>query len=34
VLTTLWLGLGPQTVLNLSAPACKQIMQDFVATEH
>jgi NADH-quinone oxidoreductase subunit M len=34
VLSTLWLGLCPQTVLNLSAPACKQIMQDFVATEH
>ena len=34
VLATLWLGLGPQAVLNLSAPACKQITQDFIAMEH
>ncbi|WP_411726603.1 NADH-quinone oxidoreductase subunit M [Methyloglobulus sp.] len=32
-LATVWLGLGPQTALNVSAPALKQIMQDKVAME-
>jgi NADH-quinone oxidoreductase subunit M len=34
VLATVWLGLCPQTVLDVSAPACKQIMHDFVAVKH
>jgi NADH-quinone oxidoreductase subunit M len=34
VLITAWLGLSPQTVLNVSAPALKQEMQDAVAMEH
>jgi len=34
VLATVWLGLCPQTVLDVSAPACKQIMQYKVAMEH
>jgi NADH-quinone oxidoreductase subunit M len=34
VLITLWLGLFPQVVLNASAPALKQLIQDFVALEH
>jgi NADH-quinone oxidoreductase subunit M len=34
VLATVWLGLGPNTVLDVSAPALKQITQDFVAMEH
>jgi NADH-quinone oxidoreductase subunit M len=34
VLATLWLGLCPQTILDISAPAPEQIMQDFVAMEH
>jgi len=29
VLATVWLGLGPNTVLDVSAPALKQIMQRF-----
>ncbi|MDD5266130.1 MAG: NADH-quinone oxidoreductase subunit M [Methylococcales bacterium] len=33
VLATAWLGLGPQTALNVSAPALKQLMQDNVAME-
>ncbi len=34
VLATAWLGLSPQTVLNVSAPALKQEMQNPVALEH
>jgi NADH-quinone oxidoreductase subunit M len=34
VLATVWLGLCPQAVLNVSAPALKQIMQDKVTMEH
>jgi NADH-quinone oxidoreductase subunit M len=34
VLATVWIGLCPQTVLDVSAPACKQIMQYKVAMEH
>lgn len=34
VLATVWLGLSPQTVLNVSAPALKQEMQNSVAMEH
>lgn len=34
VLTTLWLGLFPQAVLNVSAPALKLLIQDKVAMEH
>jgi NADH-quinone oxidoreductase subunit M len=34
VLTTLWLGLFPQAVLNVSEPALKQLMQDFDMTGH
>ena len=34
VLATVWLGLCPQTVLDVSAPVCKQIMQYKVAMEH
>jgi NADH-quinone oxidoreductase subunit M len=33
-LATVWLGLSPQTVLDVSAPALKQVMQDKVAMEH
>jgi NADH-quinone oxidoreductase subunit M len=33
VLATAWLGLEPQTALNVSAPALKQLMQDNVAME-
>ncbi|WP_363331518.1 NADH-quinone oxidoreductase subunit M [Methylobacter sp.] len=32
-LTTVWLGLSPQTVLNVSAPALKQEMQSSVVKE-
>ena len=34
VLSTLWLGLCPQTILDISASAPKQTMQDYVAMEH
>jgi len=34
VFASLWLGLCPGTVLDVSAPALKQIMQNFVAMEH
>jgi NADH-quinone oxidoreductase subunit M len=34
VFTTLWLGLFPQAVLDVSAPALKQLIQDKVAMEH
>jgi len=33
VLATAWLGLSPQVVLNISAPALKQAMQNYVAME-
>ena len=33
VLATVWLGLSPQAVLNVSAPALKQEMQNSVAME-
>ena len=33
VLTTAWLGLHPRTVLDLSAPALKQLMQNFIRVE-
>lgn len=34
VLVTAWLGLSPQTVLDVSAPALKQEMQNSIAMEH
>ncbi|NOT13422.1 MAG: NADH-quinone oxidoreductase subunit M [Methylococcaceae bacterium] len=34
VFITVWLGLFPQAVLNVSEPALKQLLQDFVAMEH
>lgn len=33
-LATVWLGLCPQTILDVSAPAPRQTIQDFVAMEH
>ena len=33
-LATVWLGICPQTVLNVSAPALKQAMQNAVGMEH
>jgi len=34
VLATLWLGLCPQTILDISAPAPEQTTPDYVAMEH
>jgi NADH-quinone oxidoreductase subunit M len=34
VLVTVWLGLCPQTVMNISAPAPEQTMHDFIAMDH
>jgi NADH-quinone oxidoreductase subunit M len=34
VLATVWLGLGPQAMLNVSAPTLKQLMHDKVTMEH
>ena len=34
VLASLWLGLCPQPVLDISAPALKQVWPDNVAMEH
>jgi len=34
ILATLWLGLFPQAVLNVSEPALKQLMQDFTVMGH
>ena len=34
VLATVWLGLSPGTVLEVSAPVLKQTMQNAVAMEH
>jgi NADH-quinone oxidoreductase subunit M len=33
VLATLWLGLGPQAVLTVSAPALTPITRDVIAAE-